>query len=391
MSRTSDRDACPGTLAVHRAGDGALARVRLPGGMISAGQLETLADAAVGFGAGTLELTSRGNLQVRGIRQESAIAGLAEAIAAAGLLPSPSHERVRNIIASPLSGRVGGLADVRPWVAELDRAICAAPELADLPGRFLFAIDDGSADVSGFGADIGVQVLGSGAALLLAGSDTGVRLATDRTVETLVAVARRFLDIRGSAWRASELDDPSALLAGFETAAPGVQATPAAKPPIGWIVQDDGRVALGAAVPLGVLTARQAQFVAAVGAPVVVTPWRSLLICDLDEGVADTALRVLAPLGLVFDQASPWLRVSACVGSPGCERSAGDVRADAARAATKASAADDANEAADDDADEADGRIHYAGCDRACGRPPGAEVLVATEAGYRQLGRPDGS
>ncbi len=52
----------------------------------------------------------------------------------------------------------------------------------------------------------------------------------------------------------------------------------------------------------------------------VITPWRSVLVCDLDEGVADVALRVLAPMGLVFDENSPWLRVSACTGQPGLRR-----------------------------------------------------------------------
>ena len=65
----------------------------------------------------------------------------------------------------------------------------------------------------------------------------------------------------------------------------------------------------------------------------MITPWRSVLVCDLDEGVADVALRVLAPLGLVFDENSPWLDVSACTGSPGCAHSVADVRADAAAVA----------------------------------------------------------
>ena len=76
---------------------------------------------------------------------------------------------------------------------------------------------------------------------------------------------------------------------------------PVTRPPVGWLGQDDGRVALGAAAPLGVLQARVAEYLAAVDAPMIITPWRSVLVCDLDDGVADAALRVLAPLGLVFD------------------------------------------------------------------------------------------
>jgi len=118
--------------------------------MITAAQLEALAETAERSAAGILELTARGNLQVRGITDTAAVAG---AVAAAGLLPSPTHERVRNIVASPLSGRVGGVIDVRPWVENLDHAIQSAPDLARLPGRFWFSIDDGSADVSGLAAD----------------------------------------------------------------------------------------------------------------------------------------------------------------------------------------------------------------------------------------------
>ncbi|HZE17081.1 MAG TPA: precorrin-3B synthase, partial [Mycobacterium sp.] len=110
MARARARDGCPGALQVHQAADGALVRVRLPGGMISAAQLRVLAQASDRFGSGTLELTARGSVQIRGITDPAPVA---DAVATAGLLPSATHERVRNIVASPLSGRVGGRYDVR--------------------------------------------------------------------------------------------------------------------------------------------------------------------------------------------------------------------------------------------------------------------------------------
>jgi len=372
--RTGDRDRCPGALRTHQAADGALARIRLPGGMITASQLDTLAAASADFGGGTVELTARGNVQIRAITDTTA---LAAAIAGAGLLPSARHELVRNIVASPHSGRTGGLVDVRPWVRRLDEAVQADPGLLGLPGRFLFAFDDGTGDVSGLAADAGVQAVGGGrVALLLAGRDTGVRLPAEDSTDALLTMAHRFCEIRGTAWRVKELDDVSILLDGYARSAERrLDPTPTTRPRVGWIPQDDGLVTLGAAVPLGVLDARQARFVAAVDAPVLITPWRSLLICDLSEEVADTALRVLPGLGLVFDDTSPWLDISACVGSPGCANSAADVRADATRVAQSGETDREAGSPRDP--------VHYVGCERACGRPAIGQVLVASPGGYR--------
>jgi precorrin-3B synthase len=365
VARTRDQDACPGALQVHQAADGALARVRLPGGMITPRQLEALAHAATAWGLPAMELTSRGNIQIRGITDAVRIA---DALASVGLLPSATHERVRNIVASPLSGRTGGKADVRGMVGELDSAIQAEPGLADLPGRFMFGIDDGHRDISGLAADVGVHVLGESTALLLAGRDTGIRLATSDVVPALVSIAGRFADSRGKAWRIAELDDARHLLGPLApTVEPGATWPPVTRPPVGWIQQDDGRVTLGAGVPLGVLQARVAEYLAAIDAPMVITPWRSVLVFDLDDGAADAALRVLAPLGLVFDENSPWLSVSACTGSPGCEHSLADVRADAAAAVDE----------------PANGHRHFVGCERACGSPSAGEVLVATGDGYQ--------
>src|SRR5258705_295837 len=274
VARTRDRDACPGALQLHHAADGALARVRLPGGMILARQLEELAHAAARFGSPGMELTSRGNIQLLAIADTAAVADIA----------------------------------------------------------------------------------------------AGGRLTPPAVVPAIVAVATRFSATRGRAWRVAELADVTPLLEQFTPcAAPGATWPPVVRPPVGWLEQDDGRVALGAAVPLGVLPASVAEYLAAIGAPLVITPWRSVLVCDLDEGVADVALRVLAPMGLVFDGNSPWLTVSACTGSPGCEHSAADVRADATAALDE----------------PADGHRHFVGCERACGSPPVGEVLVATGDGYR--------
>lgn len=366
MSRTRDDDACPGALQTHTAADGELARIRLPGGVMSADQMETVALAAIDYAASTLELTSRGNIQIRGVRDTASVA---ELLTASGLLPSASHERVRNIVASPLAGRNGGLCDTSELVTGLDSALQRDPLLAQLPGRFLFGIDDGRGDISGLGADVGLHALdASTAALLLGGRDTGVRIDVADAIDELVDVATRFIEIRGKSWRVTELGDPTALLGSrTPTTSPGTTWPAQTRPPVGWIEQDDGRITLGAAVPLGVLDAEVARYLAAVGAPLAVTPWRSVLIFDLDEGVADAALRVLAPLGLVFDENSAWLSLSACTGSPGCVHSLADVRADAAAALDP----------------HVTTHRHFVGCDRACGSPAHGAVLVATGDGYQ--------
>ena len=107
------------------------------------------------YGSGLLQLTSRGSLQVRGLADpvpDAFVAG----ITAAGFLPSTTHERVRNIVASPFTGLHGGRADLRPMVVALDEALRAAADLAELSGRFLFALDDGRGDVITLPFDVGL-------------------------------------------------------------------------------------------------------------------------------------------------------------------------------------------------------------------------------------------
>ncbi|WP_218011010.1 hypothetical protein [Herbidospora mongoliensis] len=327
----SSRDACPGALQVHHAADGPLARVRLPGGDLTGAQLAVLATS----GGGVLELTSRANVQVRGLKDPAAFAA---AIAAAGLLPSASHERVRNIIASPLSDS----AAFRRLIRELDAAICAVPELADLSGRFLFAVDDGSGDVAGLGADVVLMSRSEHFAVFAGTTDLLLRLPPTEAIHEAVEVAQNFLRLSEGAWRVHDL--PREIF-------PGVPAE-LSKPRTSGYVGDFGETT-GALVPLGRLTAEQAM-VLAEAEWLRITPWRTLLV---PKGTR-------LPEGLITDPESPWLHVTACTGSPGCAKSLSDVQADARPIGAP---------------------VHWSGCARRCGRPRGEVVdLIATTSGYQR-------
>ncbi|WP_104526215.1 nitrite/sulfite reductase [Blastococcus atacamensis] len=369
-------DACPGALQTHAAADGRLARVRVPGGLLTAAQLRVLGAAALDLGDGALELTSRGNVQLRGI-QAGAEGELGERLASAGLLPSATHETARNLLASVLTGRSGGAVDARNWVRDFDARFCADPSLAELPGRFLATFDDGRGDVAALGGDVGLLALGPrDVALTLAGTDSGLRAEPAEAVPLALAATRAFLEERaaqgGTAWRLAELTDgPARVGARLGTAAAALVEVPTQPRvrPVGAIRQDDGRTALAAVVPLGRLTEPQVGLLVAVAAEVQLTPWRGVVVPDQAD---DATAPRLVEAGLVLDPGSPWTRLTACAGLPGCAKSLADVRADATAAVIAGTLPVDG------------ARQHWAGCERRCGRPGGDVVdVVATGSGYR--------
>ena len=202
-------DACPGVLRLHAAVDGHLARVRAPGGRLDARALQALAEAA-SLGSDIVELTSRAGLQVRGLPEGSAGA-LADVLSRGGLLPSLAHDRVRNIVAAPLAGRApAALADVDPVVEALDRALCADAALAELPGRFLFAVDDGTRALEPQRADVELVAERGGALrLYLDGLATSLAVEPAQAPDAALRAARAFLALRhehaDGAWRVREL------------------------------------------------------------------------------------------------------------------------------------------------------------------------------------------
>ncbi|MCX4639288.1 precorrin-3B synthase [Streptomyces sp. P9-2B-2] len=458
-------DACPGALRLHSAADGHLARVRLPAGDLTVRQAEGLADAADQLGDGHLSLTSRGNAELRGLPDDCG-SRLAALLRDADLLPSERHERIRNILASPLAGLDRHTpSDVRLWARELDGLLCTSESATALSGRFLFVLDDGRGDVAALGGDVSLvaEPTGAGApadhgdqsgpghparpgctALLRVGDDpAALRIAGPDVPRAALTAADAFLSAAETsgtgAWRVRELPAGHALTAQVvaerlhaagiravhvaETAT-GTRTTAADSSAPGIIEGRDGVRALSVLAPLGRLSVAQWRLLVGVAAAegdgvLRLTPWRGLVIPGLSADVAAARLRELAAAGLITDPDSPWHRIGACTGRPGCAKSRTDVRADATAAVTAGTPVPVSVSGSGPDACPDPVRllsepepgpkpgpepklgpvpepgpdtpaprhplpVYWSGCERRCGHPHGAWVdVLATADGYR--------
>jgi sulfite reductase beta subunit-like hemoprotein len=345
---SAEQDQCPGVLRLHEAADGLLARVRLPGGRITPGQLAAVALGAE-FGNAIIELTSRASLQIRGL-SDGAVSGV---LADAGLLPSFTHERVRNILASPVAGRHPlSVWETDTTVTELDAAICADPALAGLSGRFLFGVDDGTG-LLGHPVDVVIGPGGSVGDAVAAAHRALAGPAPDRPPREHPAPQRP----------ASDRSEP----AGRPTIAPTWRVRAAgttAQLALGALTQRDGRIALTFMPPLARLDPTTARALAALGRELRLSTYRTLTIVDLELYEAVDLERELIALGLICDPRSGWVGLTACAGLGACQRAEIDVRA---RAVVRAG-------------QRGPGAVpeHWAACARSCGLTAGAQLMGVT-------------
>ncbi|MEI7034403.1 cobalamin biosynthesis protein CobG [Streptomyces pratensis] len=383
VSPRAGGDACPGALRLHHADDGALARVRAPGGMLTADQADALLAVADRFGDGELHLTSRGNVQLRGLGADCG-PGPARLLGDAGLLPSPAHERARNIVASPLAG-LDGAPPLGRWLAALDRLLCGSAAAAALSGRFLFALDDGRGDVDALGADVTLIAAESGGLLRVGGEDAVFPVSAADGPRAALLAAEVFLRAArdSGAWRVKDLPDGvrAALAADVRAALADGAVGPsvhrprprtATGPRPGPVAGPHGTSAIAVGVPLGRLLPAQWRLLTATarenGGALRLTPWRGVVVTGPDAPGATRALRALEEAGLITGPGSPWAGVGACIGRPGCARSLADVRTEAGAAVGPV------------------GRlpVYWSGCERRCGHPHGEWIdVVATPDGHR--------
>ncbi|WP_426609912.1 precorrin-3B synthase [Bradyrhizobium sp. McL0616] len=354
MSASAIKGWCPGALRPMQSGDGLVIRVRPFGGRLDATQVTGLAELAERFGNGLVDVTSRANLQIRGV-SEQGHQPLLDGLAQLALLdPDADIEARRNILVTPFWNPDD---ETQALAAELEEAL--AESALELPTKFGFSIDDGKSRVlAGDSADVRIERDRAGHLLVRAdGLRLGRTVGRGEAVSTALALANWFIasgGVKGGRGRmAAHIAAGAALpetLSGETEPAPVMAASRPGHYPQGAMVG----VAFGQMLHTTLL-----QF-AGCGHALRMTPWRMVL----SEGKR----AMPSGAGLITEPYDPALRVIACSGAPRCREAHADTRALAAALAPRIAL---------------DTRLHVSGCAKGCARSGASAVtLVATSTGF---------
>jgi precorrin-3B synthase len=392
------RGACPSVHEPFVALDGALLRVRVPGGRLHAGAVRAIANVAGRRDA--IELTNRANVQVRGV-EETAVGAVVDALVRAGVvLADAGADERRNVLASPTAGiDPDELLDTRTLVDELVQFL-ASDAAAGISPKFGVLVDGGGrTHVRGRAHDValGAVRVDDAAAyeLQLAGAlpfgaRTGdaVVVAPGRVLDVVRAVVRavtrhgrvrEWLDVCGADRALAALD--AAVPGALRTVAAGdlAAAPAAANAPVGVVpTRDPDRVAIGCVPVLGRLDGATFAALADVAdahgdSEVRLTPWRGVVLAGISRAKANDVIATCTALGLACELSHPATAVVACAGSRGCASGCTDAPADARRLVAALGAVAPAARPA---------LVHVSGCGKGCAYPGTAPVtLVGTSPG----------
>ncbi|WP_457944686.1 cobalamin biosynthesis protein CobG [Vreelandella alkaliphila] len=294
---------CPGAWRPMATGDGLLVRVRPPLGQLSRQQVVALCEAAETFGSGLIELTSRANIQLRGVSEASWPPLMAFLVEHQLVNDDPQAERQPQLMLAP-AWQVG---DDTHTIARLLQT--RGSELAPMPGKIGIAIDTGKAPVlCDSAADFRIERSVEGGLIVRAdGYECGTAVnEPEAAVEQLIRLTHWFVDSGG--WDSGRMRRHTALLPDWATT-DTAPASPGEKLALG--KHSNGMVV---GLPFGRVAAntlREAVSQTNVHT-VQVTPWRRLLLKDCDT--------LPAVDGLIRHNSDPRLAMDACPGAPYCEQ-----------------------------------------------------------------------
>ena len=372
-ARALRRGSCPSIATPMRTGDGLLVRLRPVAAALSGENLLALADLAREHGNGLIEITARGNLQLRGL-SEGSVSRLAAGLAAAGIVPQTGVA----VEVPPFSGAdPSEVADAAPVAAALRRALAGAA-LALAPKLSIVVDGGGVLSLAGMVADIRLDAVvaadGFAWRLSVGGDRATARAVALLSRETAVdgaMTAAAALAAIGPAARGRDLD-PQAL--GLEPAAPALSAVVLRHPLGAHRIGDD--MVLGLAPAYGQMHADRlatlVQGLFACGATEFrLAPHRALLVCGLTDASLGPAQACADRQGFWSSADAPGRAISICAGAAGCASGALDTHAAA-----------DAVVAHWDGLLDGSVEVHISGCPKGCAHPAAAAVtLCGTAAG----------
>lgn len=381
------RGACPGLSAPMATGDGLLVRLQ-PIGTVPLAAFDALCAASRRHGNGVIEITSRGNIQVRGLSAASA----PRFAAAIATLDIAADDGVP-VLCNPLTGLdPDERVDAATLAEELRGALARSTIAARLGAKTSIVIESGGAlDPADVPADIRVFATAAGAEIafdLAVGGDRAgaTPLGTVARRDAIEAVIR-LLEVMATHGRHRRFRE----IVSTEGEAPCrtvltdivFAARPGGKRPrgdqrevIGTHPLRDGSVACGVGLAFGhsdATTLEQLTEVAdAAGASGFrAAAGRALLAIGMPPFNVSTFTTTAEKLGFVTRADDPRRRVIACAGAPICASAHIAARAMAPDiAATVASFLDGAR------------TIHVSGCAKGCAHSaPAALTVVGTPGG----------
>ncbi|MEO0619815.1 MAG: precorrin-3B synthase [Pseudomonadota bacterium] len=380
---------CPGVHKLALTRDGALARIRLPGGSLTASQLQTIAALAAKEGNGCIDLTNRANLQIRGLSEHRA-AVIASQLAEADLLClDASADRLRNITASPLSGLdTTALLNVRELIPAIDAAISTFPQHDAVSVKFSIVLGDGGrSPMTTVAHDLAFHPEKHGGRTLirlwLAGQATNVLIAAKDVSPSITRALSMML--KHGATRIKELIKQVPRKACADAIAGPLAIAVDPSPHLGerpWLplgrTPDQRAVVLG--VPLARFSPDQLESLAEIMeargiGDVRLTPWQSLVLPVTHHSSAKNVETELASAG--FDIECPEVHVVACAGSTGCLRTTMDTKHDAAMLRSHLAKHSTNMHRADKEMPI----VHLSGCARSCAMTSPADVLALANDG----------
>lgn len=362
-----------GLFYVTPAQEAYMLRARIPGCAMSASQLRGMAEISDHWGGGYLDITTRGNLQVREIQPENTVNILNKMIDIGLTSKGSGADNVRNITATPTSGfDKDELLDVMPYAKAMHHAILNNRDLYGMPRKFNISYDSGGAisvcadtnDIAFYavtlkekaedldpGVYFRVQLCGITGHKQFA-SDSGLLVTPGESTALASAILRVFIehgdrtnrkkarlkyliDDWGTPKFLEEVQKKLTFPLRFVLEDLCEKPRPKIKHGhVGTYKQADGKNYIGIVVPVGRMTTNIARSISDIAenfgnGDIRLTAWQNLIIPHIpDEKLAD-AHAAIKFAGLAYASTTVSGGLIACTGNTGCKFAAANTKGQA--------------------------------------------------------------